>query len=147
MEKIKYSKFRLCQIKIITSCRKVKKKELLTFTVFSLCTYFYCFVVILLFYVSFIFCSCFVVIVVLCIPIFVCTSVGLLPPGESPIAASSSSSSSSSNNNNNNNNNNNKAVAHYKRTEILCAVKTFTTQLRFRIQYLFFSFLDHLLSI
>jgi hypothetical protein len=39
------------------------------------------------------FCSCFVV---LCIFIFVCTSVGLLPPGESPIAIS--------NNNNNNNN-------------------------------------------
>ena len=37
--------------------------------------------------------------VVLCIFIFVCTSVGLLPPGESPIAVSSSSS----NNNNNNN--------------------------------------------
>jgi hypothetical protein len=34
----------------------------------------------------FMFCSCFVVIVVLCIFIFVCTSVGLLPPGESPIA-------------------------------------------------------------
>ena len=45
------------------------------------------------------FCSCFVVIVVLRIFIFVCTSVGLLPPGESPIAISS-------NNNNNNNNNN-----------------------------------------
>jgi uncharacterized membrane protein YccF (DUF307 family) len=43
------------------------------------------------------FCSCFVVTVVLCISIFVCTSVGLLPPGESPIAV-----------NNNNNNNNNK---------------------------------------
>jgi hypothetical protein len=46
------------------------------------------------------FCSCFVVTVVLRIFIFVCTSVGLLPQGESPIAASS-------NNNNNNNNNNN----------------------------------------
>jgi hypothetical protein len=45
------------------------------------------------------FCSCFVVIVVLCIFIFVCTSVGLLPPGESPNAVSNS------NNNNNNNNN------------------------------------------
>jgi hypothetical protein len=33
--------------------------------------------------------------VVLCIFIFVCTSVGLLPPGESPNAVSSSSSSSS----------------------------------------------------
>jgi hypothetical protein len=38
---------------------------------------------------------CFVV--VLCIFIFVCTSVGILPPGESPIAVS--------NNNSNNNNN------------------------------------------
>jgi hypothetical protein len=38
--------------------------------------------------------------VVLCIFIFVCTSVGLLPPGESPIAVSSSSSSSNNNNNN-----------------------------------------------
>jgi hypothetical protein len=55
-----------------------------TFTVFCLCTYLYCFVVILFF----LFCSCFVVIVVLCIFIFVCTSVGLLPPGESPIAVS-----------------------------------------------------------
>jgi hypothetical protein len=36
----------------------------------------------------FMFCSCFVVILVLCIFIFVCTSVGLLPPGESPIAVS-----------------------------------------------------------
>jgi hypothetical protein len=53
------------------------------------------------------FCSFFVVIVLLCIFIFVCTSVGLLPPGESPIAVSSSSSSS---NNNNNNNNNNKSL-------------------------------------
>ena len=43
------------------------------------------------------FCS-FVIIVVLCIFIFVCTSVGLLLPGECPIAVS--------NNNNNNNNNN-----------------------------------------
>jgi hypothetical protein len=34
------------------------------------------------------FCSFFVVIVVLCIFIFVCTSVGLLPPGERPIAVS-----------------------------------------------------------
>jgi hypothetical protein len=30
----------------------------------------------------------FIVLVVLCIFIFVCTSVGLLPPGESPIAVS-----------------------------------------------------------
>ena len=44
------------------------------------------------------FCSCFVVTVVLCIFIFVCTSVGLLPPGESPIAVSSSSSSNNNNN-------------------------------------------------
>jgi hypothetical protein len=44
----------------------------LTFSVFCLCTYLYCFV---FFYV-------------LCIFIFVCTSVGLLPPGESPIAVS-----------------------------------------------------------
>jgi uncharacterized membrane protein len=44
------------------------------------CTYFvFCF---------FMFCSCFVVIVVLCIFMFVCTSVGLLPPGESPTAVS-----------------------------------------------------------
>jgi hypothetical protein len=64
----------------------------LTFTVFCLCTYLYCFVVILLFYVF----LCFVVfifVIVLCIFIFVCTSLGLLPPGESPIAV---------NNNNNN---------------------------------------------
>ena len=32
------------------------------------------------------FCSCFVV---LCIFVFVCTSVGLLPPSESPIAVTS----------------------------------------------------------
>jgi hypothetical protein len=51
------------------------------FTVFCLCSYF----VVLCF---FMFCSCFVVIVVSCILIFVCTSVGLLPPGESPIAVS-----------------------------------------------------------
>jgi hypothetical protein len=63
---------------------------LYTFTVFCLCTYLYCFVVLCFF----MFCSCFVVVVVLCIFIFVCTSVGLLPPGESPIAV---------NNNNNNN--------------------------------------------
>jgi hypothetical protein len=44
-------------------------------------------------YLSLLFCSYFVV---LCIFIFVCTSVALLPPGESPIAV---------NNNNNNNNN------------------------------------------
>ena len=43
---------------------------------------------------------CFVV--VLCIFIFVCTSVGLLPPGESPVAVSSSSSNNNSNNNDNN---------------------------------------------
>jgi hypothetical protein len=47
------------------------------------------------------FCSCFVVlcfVVVLCVFISVCTSVGLLPPGESPIAVG------------NNNNNNNKIL-------------------------------------
>jgi hypothetical protein len=33
------------------------------------------------------FCSCFVI-VVLCIYIFVCTSVQLLPPGEGPIQVS-----------------------------------------------------------
>jgi hypothetical protein len=60
-----------------------------TFTVFCLCTYLYCFVVILLFYVF----LCFVVIVVLCIFNFVCTSVGLLPPGESPIAVSNNNNS------------------------------------------------------
>jgi hypothetical protein len=70
----------------------------LTFSVFCLCAYLYCFVVILLFCVILMFYSCFVVTVVcvvLCIFIFVFTSVGLLPPGESPIAVS--------NNNNNNN--------------------------------------------
>jgi hypothetical protein len=66
---------------------------ILTFTVFCLCTYLYCFVVILLFYIFFIFCSFLLLVVlciffVLCIFIFVCTSVGLLPPGESPIAVS-----------------------------------------------------------
>jgi hypothetical protein len=53
-------------------------------------TYIYC---VLFVYLSLLFCSyfvvlCFVVIVVLCIFIFVCTSVELLPPGESPIAVS-----------------------------------------------------------
>jgi hypothetical protein len=56
-------------------------------------TYIYC---VLFVYLSLLFCSCFVVlcflcfvvIVVLCIFIFVCTSVGLLPLGESPIAIS-----------------------------------------------------------
>ena len=43
--------------------------------------------------------SCFVV---LCIFIFVCTSAGLLPPAESPIAVN--------NNNNNNKNNNNNII-------------------------------------
>jgi hypothetical protein len=69
-----------------------------TFSVFCLCTYLCCFVVILLFCVILMFCICFVVIVVLCIFIFVCTNVELLPPGESPIAVSSSSSSSNNNN-------------------------------------------------
>ena len=59
---------------------------ILTFSVFCLCNYLYYFVVILLFHVILIFFSSFVVIVVLCIFIFVCTSVGLLPPSESPIA-------------------------------------------------------------
>jgi hypothetical protein len=59
-----------------------------------LCTYLYCFVVILLFCVFLIFCtfcccySCFLYFFVLCIFIFVCTSVELLPPGESSIAVS-----------------------------------------------------------
>ena len=57
---------------------------ILIFSVFCLCTYLFCFVVILLFCVIF---------------IFVCTNVGLLPPGESAIAVSSSSSSSSSKSN------------------------------------------------
>jgi hypothetical protein len=67
---------------------------IITFTVFCLCTYSSCFAVVLLFcvfyvlqlfccFVYFTFCSCFVV---LCIFIFVCTRVGLLPPGKSPIA-------------------------------------------------------------
>jgi hypothetical protein len=69
-----------------------------TFTVFCLCTYLYCFAVILLFYVFlcfivfFCFYSSFVYFVlctfVSCTFVFVCTSVGLLPPGESPIAVS-----------------------------------------------------------
>jgi hypothetical protein len=60
--------------------------HLLTFSVFCLGTYLYCFVVILLLFFCFL---CFVVFfVLLCIFIFVCTSVGLLPPGESPIAVS-----------------------------------------------------------
>ena len=54
-------------------------------------TYIYC---VLSVYLSLLFCSYFVVlcffifVLVLCIFIFVCTSVGLLPPGESPIAVS-----------------------------------------------------------
>ena len=57
-------------------------------------TYIYC---VLFVYLSLLCCSyfvvlCFVVffvvIVVLCIFIFVCTNVGLLPPGETPIAVS-----------------------------------------------------------
>jgi hypothetical protein len=47
--------------------------------------YIYC---VLFVYLFLLFCSYFVVIVVLHIFIFVCTSVGLLPPGESPIAVS-----------------------------------------------------------
>jgi hypothetical protein len=50
------------------------------------------------------FCSCFVVIVVLCI--FVCTSAGLLTPGESPIAVRNNDDDYDDNDNNNNNNNN-----------------------------------------
>jgi hypothetical protein len=38
--------------------------------------------------------------------IFVCTNVGLLPPGESPIAVNNNNINNNSNNNNNNNNNN-----------------------------------------
>ena len=76
----------------------------LTFSVFCLCTYLYTFVLLLLFCVILMFCSCFVV---LCIFIFVCTSVGLLPPGESPIAISNNN-----NNINNNNNNNNSHIYH-----------------------------------
>ena len=56
--------------------------------VFVICIYIFC---VLFVYLSLLFCSYFVV---LCIFIFVCTSVGLLPPGESPIAVSSSSNSS-----------------------------------------------------
>jgi hypothetical protein len=52
-------------------------------------TYIYC---VLFVYLSLLFCSYFVLrflcFVVMCIFIFVCTSVGLLPPGESPIAVS-----------------------------------------------------------
>ena len=55
------------------------------------CTYLYCFVVILCYFdVLWLLCSCFVL---LCIFIFVCTSVVLLPPGESPSSSSGSSSS------------------------------------------------------
>ena len=50
---------------------------ILIFSVFCFCTYLY-YVVVLLFCVIF---------------IFVCTSVGLLPPGESPIAVSSNNNS------------------------------------------------------
>jgi hypothetical protein len=58
-------------------------------------TYIYC---VLFVYLSLLFCGYFVVlcflfcsffvVIVLCIFIFVCTSVGLLPPGESPVAVS-----------------------------------------------------------
>jgi hypothetical protein len=63
---------------------------ILTFTVFCLCNL-YCFVVILLFYcfVLFMFCSCFVY-------LYFCTSVGLLPPGESPIAVSNNNNKNTS---------------------------------------------------
>jgi uncharacterized membrane protein len=74
--------------------------------VFAICTYlhFLCSVCVLIFivlwlfccFVFFMFCS-FVVIVVLLFCVFIfSTSVGLLPPGKSPIAVRSSSSSSSS---------------------------------------------------
>jgi hypothetical protein len=85
-------------------CVCVCNMYILTFSVHFLCTNLYCFVVILLFCV-FTFCSCFVV---LCIFIFVRTNVGLLPPGESPIAVS---------NNNINNNNNNKKKKKKKKTQ------------------------------
>ena len=49
--------------------------------VFRFCS---CFVILCVFR----FCSCLVVIVVLCVFIFVCTSVGLPPPSESPVAVS-----------------------------------------------------------
>ena len=43
------------------------------------------------------FCSCFVLLKLFCVIfIFVCTYVGLVPPGESPVAVSSGSGSSSS---------------------------------------------------
>jgi hypothetical protein len=56
------------------------------------------------------FCSCFVV---LCIFIFVCTSVGLLPPGESPTAVNNNN-----NKNNNNNNFNNKRRDHMEHPDV-----------------------------
>jgi hypothetical protein len=60
-------------------CKCFYNMYILTFSVLCLCTYLHCFVV-------------------LCIFIFVYTSVGLLPPGESPVAVSSSSSSNNNNN-------------------------------------------------
>jgi hypothetical protein len=89
------NKYRDC-VMFCNVCVCVCVFVILTFSVFCLCTYLYCFVVILLFYVL-CFVVFFVVMVVLCIFISVCTSVGLLPPGESPIAVS-------------NNNNNNKII-------------------------------------
>ena len=62
-------------------------------------------------YLPVLFCS---YVVVLCVFIFVCTSVGLLPPGGSPIAVNNNNDDDDDddddddNNNNNNNNNNNK---------------------------------------
>jgi hypothetical protein len=43
----------------------------------------------------------------LCIFIFVCTSLGLLPSGESPIAVNDDDDDDDNDDNNNNNNNNN----------------------------------------
>jgi hypothetical protein len=54
------------------------------------------------------FCSCFVVIVALSIFIFVCTNVGLLPPGESPIAVSGGGGGDDDDDDDDHNSNNNK---------------------------------------
>jgi hypothetical protein len=60
------------------------------------CFNFICFVIcvcvfIICIYLHFLCSVCVLIFIVLCIFIFVCTSVGLLPPGKSPIAVSSSS--------------------------------------------------------
>jgi hypothetical protein len=78
----------MCSVIRVCVCVFVICMYVLTFSVFCSCSYLYSFVFIFCF-ALFKFCICFVVIVVLCIFIFVCTSVGLLPPGESPIAVSS----------------------------------------------------------